>query len=42
LCQRRRWYFPRLAQKRAVIAVTHDMDFAGMADRRIHIVDGKS
>ncbi|MCE7886912.1 MAG: ABC transporter ATP-binding protein [Alphaproteobacteria bacterium PRO2] len=28
-------------QKRAVVAVTHDMDFAGMADRRIHIVDGK-
>lgn len=28
-------------QKRAVIAVTHDMDFAGMADRKIHIVDGK-
>ena len=28
-------------QKRAVIAVTHDMDFASMADRRIHIVDGK-
>lgn len=28
-------------QNRAVIAVTHDMEFAGMADRRIHIVDGK-
>jgi lipoprotein-releasing system ATP-binding protein len=28
-------------QKRAVIAVTHDMDFAGMADCKIHIVDGK-
>lgn len=27
-------------QKRAVVAVTHDMDFAKMADRRIHIVDG--
>lgn len=26
---------------RAVIVVTHDMDFATMADRRIHIVDGK-
>jgi lipoprotein-releasing system ATP-binding protein len=28
-------------QGRAVIAVTHDMDFAARADRRIHIVDGK-
>lgn len=28
-------------QNRAVVAVTHDMDFAGMADRRIHLVDGK-
>jgi lipoprotein-releasing system ATP-binding protein len=26
---------------RAVVAVTHDMDFAGRADRIIHIVDGK-
>jgi lipoprotein-releasing system ATP-binding protein len=26
---------------RAVLTVTHDMDFAKMADRRIHIVDGK-
>jgi len=26
---------------RAVLAVTHDPAFAGMADRRIHIVDGK-
>lgn len=28
-------------QNRAVITVTHDMDFAEKADRRIHIVDGK-
>lgn len=28
-------------QNRAVVAVTHDMEFAGMADRRIHLVDGK-
>lgn len=28
-------------QQRAVVAVTHDMDFASMADCRIHIVDGK-
>lgn len=28
-------------KNRAVIAVTHDMGFAAMADRRIHIVDGK-
>ncbi len=28
-------------EKRAVVAVTHDMDFAAMADRRIHLVDGK-
>jgi lipoprotein-releasing system ATP-binding protein len=28
-------------QNRAVVAVTHDMNFAGMADRRIHLVDGK-
>jgi lipoprotein-releasing system ATP-binding protein len=28
-------------QGRSVIAVTHDMDFAKGADRRIHIVDGK-
>lgn len=28
-------------ENRAVVAVTHDMDFAAMADRRIHIVDGK-
>lgn len=28
-------------QNRAVVAVTHDMDFATMADRRIHLVDGK-
>jgi lipoprotein-releasing system ATP-binding protein len=28
-------------QNRAVMAVTHDMDFAAMADRRIHLVDGK-
>lgn len=28
-------------QNRAVVAVTHDMDFAAMADRRIHIVDGR-
>lgn len=27
-------------QGRAVAAVTHDLDFAGEADRRIHIVDG--
>lgn len=26
---------------RAVIYVTHDMDFAGLADRRIHIIDGE-
>jgi lipoprotein-releasing system ATP-binding protein len=26
---------------RAVVAVTHDMSFAQLADRRIHIVDGK-
>lgn len=26
---------------RAVVAVTHDMDFAEVADRRIHIVDGR-
>jgi len=25
----------------AVQAVTHDMDFAGMGDRRVHIVDGQ-
>lgn len=28
-------------QNRAVVAVTHDMDFAALADRRIHLVDGK-
>ena len=28
-------------QKRAIIAVTHDLDFAGRADRQIRIVDGK-
>lgn len=28
-------------QNRAVIAVTHDMDFAAMSDRRIHLVDGR-
>lgn len=28
-------------QGRSVISVTHDMDFATEADRRIHIVDGK-
>ena len=28
-------------QKRAVVAVTHDMEFADKADRRIHIVDGR-
>ena len=28
-------------QNCAVISVTHDMDFAEMADRRIHLVDGK-
>lgn len=28
-------------QGRAVVAVTHDMAFAKVADRRIHIVDGK-
>lgn len=28
-------------QRRAVVAVTHDMDFAALADRRIHIVDGR-
>lgn len=27
-------------QNRTVIAVTHDTDFADMADRRIHLVDG--
>lgn len=27
--------------KRAVVAVTHDLEFAALADRRIHIVDGK-
>ncbi len=26
---------------RAVVAVTHDVDFANTADRRVHIVDGK-
>lgn len=26
---------------RSVIAVTHDMDFASQADRRVHIVDGR-
>lgn len=25
----------------AVVAVTHDLDFAAQADRRIHIIDGK-
>lgn len=29
------------AQNRAVLAVTHDTEFAEMADRRIHLVDGK-
>lgn len=29
------------ARNRAVVAVTHDMDFAALADRRIHIVDGR-
>jgi lipoprotein-releasing system ATP-binding protein len=28
-------------QGRSVVAVTHDMNFAAVADRRIHIVDGK-
>lgn len=28
-------------QGRAVVAVTHDMEFAKVADRRIHIVDGE-
>lgn len=28
-------------QGRAVVAVTHDVDFANTADRRVHIVDGK-
>lgn len=28
-------------QGRAVVVVTHDMNFAAMADRRIHIVDGR-
>ena len=28
-------------QNCAVIAVTHDMEFAELADRRIHLVDGK-
>lgn len=28
-------------QNRTVITVTHDMDFAARADRRIHIIDGK-
>lgn len=27
--------------KRAVIVVTHDLDFAATADRRIHIIDGR-
>jgi lipoprotein-releasing system ATP-binding protein len=32
-----------LVKKRGktVIAVTHDMDIAARADRRIHLVDGK-
>lgn len=29
------------APGRAVVAVTHDVDFANTADRRVHIVDGK-
>lgn len=29
------------AQSRAVVTVTHDLDFAAAADRRIHIIDGK-
>ncbi|MGB4057531.1 MAG: ABC transporter ATP-binding protein [Alphaproteobacteria bacterium] len=29
------------SQNRAVVAVTHDMEFASAADRRVHIVDGK-
>lgn len=29
------------AESRAVVAVTHDMDFAKTADRQIHIVDGR-
>lgn len=29
------------SRNRAVIVVTHDMDFAATGDRRIHIVDGK-
>jgi ABC-type lipoprotein export system ATPase subunit len=28
-------------RSRSVIAVTHDMDFADLGDRRVHIVDGK-
>jgi lipoprotein-releasing system ATP-binding protein len=28
-------------EKRAVMAVTHDPDFASLADRKIHIVDGR-
>jgi lipoprotein-releasing system ATP-binding protein len=28
-------------KSRAVVAVTHDMEFAQVADRRIHIVDGR-
>ncbi len=29
------------AQNRAVVAVTHDTEFAKLADRQIHIVDGR-
>lgn len=28
-------------KNRAVVAVTHDMDFANATDRRLHLVDGK-
>jgi len=35
--------FGRLAREagRTVIAVTHDLDFASAADRRIHLIDGR-
>lgn len=35
--------FQRLSKEmgQTVIAVTHDMDFAGRSDRRIELVDGR-
>jgi lipoprotein-releasing system ATP-binding protein len=35
--------FGRLAHEggRTVIAVTHDLDFAAMCDRRVHLIDGR-